>query len=294
LSITEKLANNATTPTTTTTLTEYNNLTELISSKSAQTWPFYSLFTKTSVESFKYVDILVDLSAPEAVSSEIQVKLSENYRNFTVESLSGKNFLNFNWLDVYVMRLYAIQFTTRTISTAYIRPIELILNFYDEKIAKLNELSDIMWSRFENLAPNKVDYVEERVLGDLRECIERIRVERFEGSESLMRDYLVKKGASLEMLENMKGIVTKSGKAKRLAELLMGGYTLTYLYAPMDPIDPLENDNLIKKNELDLEEIKSNELEIKRLNRSKLKYFEKDINIGNYNYYNYNFKRQID
>lgn len=266
-----------------------NNLTELLTTDKPMS-QFYSLFTKTNLQSFKFVEILnyliqtgyqditdnkphgdEDIYSSSMGRSDLMHRLTQTYRNFQSDNLSGKNFLTANWLDAYVMDLFARQFHADHVKK-FVNPIEVNLNFYDEKIEKLNELSCLLWSHFDKLTPDISRLIDERILEYTRENLNQIVHIYFADRQELLVGHLLQKGADVNLLN----LETKSAKA----ELLKHGYIIAYLFCPMEPMDPLEYDNLLKKNDIDLRSLAAAESALKHANTHKLKYYNKhDIEL---------------
>ena len=244
-------------------LTHINNLIELITNR-LDFGQGYSLFVRTSLESFKFIQILTDLIRIEP-SESIRSKLSQTYRSWQDLTRAGQNFLNQNWIDVYSMRLYSLDLSTPR--SSYVRPIELVLSFHDERVAQIDRLGDLMWANYNKMSP-QTSQIETRIVEDIRSCLNRIRTEYFNDNDDLIEEYLVRKGASRDFIRNVNNDVLKYG------------YIIAYLFAPIDPMDPLENDNLIKENQLDLDDIVDDEKRIKYNNSLKLKYHDVSEMLG--------------
>lgn len=273
-----------------------NNLIEL-SSRQLVLGQAYSLFTRTNLESFKFIDILIDLVSEnnrnelepaniDASTSVLRQKLGQNYRNFQMLSQAGRNILNFNWLDTYSMSVYSLELapatsgdtktsmtSSRSRSSSYTRPVELVMTFYDERVRRINELSELLWINYDKLASHYVGGQLERQIGDeFAQHLNLILAQQFDSNPSAFEEYLVRKGASREFMSHLE----KQSSSNQQVRLIRIGYLVAYLFAPVEPMDPLEHGNLVEANQLDTDEIRSHESETRRNNACKLKFYERE------------------
>ncbi len=229
---------------------------------------FYKMFTKTSTNCFRFIDVIVqklkendqkvELTAPETV-------------NFI-----SKNFLNFNWLDQYLSSAVFFFDSSLASTTEFIKPINLTLKFYDDKLRSLHELSEFLWLNFSKLsqAGKNLELMEQKSIEYLTTFIQTIKGQHFENDQDIFMSYLVKKGFSpdlLTVLARYKSDFNSDAFIARKLELVTFGCMLVYLYSPIDPLDPLEYEQLIEKNRVEQIEIHNHEAHLNRINKYRLK-----------------------
>jgi hypothetical protein len=252
-----------------------NNMSELLMA-SLPLAVFYKLFTKTSTNCFKFIDLIVQKLAEDTANQE------------PVNSFTSKNFLNYNWLDQYLSN--AVFFFDTNASSQLIKPINLTLKFYDDKVRNLNELSEFLWTNFGKLsrAGQNLTLIEQTSIDYLESFITKIKSSHFDNNNDLFMSYLVKKGFNgdlLKLLSKYKSDCLLNGGDEAVAflgrkiDLIIYGCMLVYLYSPIDPLDPLEYEQLIEKNKLEQTAIASHEAHLTELNRYRLKEYTEEYSF---------------
>ena len=76
----------------------------------------------------------------------------------------------------------------------YIFSIELVLNLFDRKLLKFNEMNTYLWSNFDFLAKNcsnaNVKALDENLVANLRLCIDDFKHKHFDNNEQAFLSYL--------------------------------------------------------------------------------------------------------
>ena len=274
--------------------------------KGFQLGKFNQIFNNMSTKSFEFLKILssgiknifehvnnnslnVKDNNNEVDSNEIFITFLRNFSNFSFNSFSNQanlSFIHYNWLDEYLSDILTCKLENsdkKHVPSGYIFSIEFILNSYDQKISKLNELCCYVWSNYSFLIDScSNNYVmDEQLLINLKNSLNNIKAMFFMNDDQLFNNYLTKKGFDFELfklganIENSNSNKTKN--EKNLVQIMVLGCMLSFIFSPMEPLDPLEYKNLNEKNEIDNSEIEAYEKEQKSINKNKLKNFETKI-----------------
>ena len=233
---------------------------------------FYNLFTKTSTNCFKFIKIIVQCLSAENLDSHQRGGKEETD---LVAGRASRNFLNYNWLDQYLSEAVFF-FDSYANNNDLIKPINLTLKFYDDKLTNLNELSEFLWSNFAKLSATKqnLSRIETNSLAYLHKFISSLKQAHFNSDNDLFMSYLAKKGFKAELLEIAEKLKSKFSSDTFLLnkiELIVYGCMLVYLYSPIDPLDPLEYARLVEKNQLEQTELREHEAHLNTRNKFRLK-----------------------
>ena len=246
---------------TTTNLDLYSisNLTELVTLDDKMTL-FYQMYTKSSTSCFGFIDFVVD----KLGQKENQIDAGKSHTN--------RNIFNYNWLDEYLSQ--AVFFFDQQQNP--IRSINLTLDSYFDKYQSLNQLTEFLW-----LHSNKVSNVasifaqiENQMIEYLQDVVSTMKREYFENSDEKLITYLVKKGFQTTLLDLFSKYKTKSQNSRSYInkiDLLLYGCMVVFCYNPMEPMDPLEYEQLVERNEMEFLELKNHQERLDEVNKSKLK-----------------------
>lgn len=243
---------------TTTNLDLYSisNLTELVTLGDKMSL-FYQMYTKSSTSCFGFIDFVVD-------------KLVQNQQS--ADKPTARNIFNYNWLDEYLSQ--AVFFFDQCQSP--IRAINLTLDSYLDKYQSLNQLTEFLWLH-SNKVTNVVSIfsqIENQMIEYLQNVISTMKIDYFENSDEKLITYLVKKGFQTTLLDLFSKYKTKSQHDRSYTnkiDLLLYGCMIVFCYNPMEPLDPLEYEQLVERNEMEFVELKKHQERLNEVNKSKLK-----------------------
>jgi midasin len=259
-----------------------NNLSELLGSNLSLS-RFYKLFTKTSSNCYKFIDIIVQQLVD--INSKSKQKQNDYLMNNEATKLKipSRNVLNFNWLDFHLSEsVFFFESAFNYDENQLIKPINLTLKFYDDKLRNLNELIEFLWKNFTKLATyeKNMRQIEQNSVQYMQDLITHVKKVHFDQSHDYFMSYLIKKGFNEKFIDFFK----KFGENNPKLQLLVYGLILVYLYVPMDPLDPLEYEQLIEKNKLEQEEITQHENLLSTMNKYRLKNYDSDL-LVNFEFY---------
>ncbi|RMZ98183.1 Midasin, partial [Brachionus plicatilis] len=114
--------------------------------------------------------------------------------------------------------------------------LDLTLNFYDLKLSLIHSLTNYIWSNHTLLSnkKSKIDQIN-------KELLQQVRSELSFVTSSEIEHYLFERGFDRRFL-------TKPDCPR--ANLLVYGLFYLIMYCPMGPLDPVEHDVLVQKNQL--------------------------------------------
>jgi MoxR-like ATPase len=243
---------------------------------------FYSIFKKMSIRCFSFGDLFYEGLKSYRMSDE-QNKDSTiftEFRRFSNEtssmsklnSISIASFIHSNWLDEYLSKIYMCKLNKESNKNTsnYIFSIELVLNLFDRKLLKFNEMNTYLWSNFDFLVKScsnaNVKAIDENLVANLKLCVDDFKHKHFDNNEQAFLSYLKAKNFNYTDMFRL-----NSNRGSVLIELIILGSILAHMFSPMDPMDPLEYEILIKKTRMDTLELENNQLSLEKLNNSKLK-----------------------
>ncbi len=269
-------------------ISSINNLNDLITNKMSF-GKFSFLFNQmpNKLRNFfnAYEDLLIcllnnnksddDSNLTEYSDSEMRKNnlLNKLSRNFDAKKCvqSFKSILHFNWINEFISGIYFQDSIEADLNNNNKQAkkklnndsIKIELAFYDQKIAQLKNLNSFIWSNYSFLTEFKkfdnklVDLLNIEILSVKKTC--------FDNNESIFNDYLVKKGFNQDLFNNF-------NKSNKFIEIIKAGCMISYLFSPVEPLDPFEYDLLVEKCRHDESYLTKNESNlIKFIKENKLK-----------------------
>lgn len=211
------------------------------------------------------------------------------------------SFIHYNWLDQYISSIYTNRFEVENSHDrrksansdgSYIFSIQLIMSLYDHRISSLNELGSFIWSNYSFLVNDcyYVKSIDSSLVTYTRSLLNDLKAKYFADNDQILNEYLIKKGFDGELLQMRVDLLQLVRKNKNidssvldLVELVIYGCVISYMFSPVDPLDPLEHTILIDKTNRDEVEIDNFSSRLELANKSKLKYVEitdEDSSVG--------------
>ena len=172
----------------------------------------------------------------------IVIFLFKKFANET-SSLSKQNytsiasFIHSNWLDEYLSKIYTCKLNKESNKKAsnYIFSIELVLNLFDRKLLKFNEMNNFLWSNFDFLSKNcsttNVQKTDENLVAYLKVCLEQLKLKNFDNNEQKFIGYLNAKNFKCTEMFKL-----NSNRDNVLIEIVILGSILAHMFSPMDPM----------------------------------------------------------
>ena len=243
---------------------------------------FYSLFKKMSVKCFNFVDLFYEgLKATQQDADEENSDFSNYFRKFANQSASlaspnttaVSSFIHYNWLDEYLGKMYMCKLNKESSkkTSSYIFSIELVLNLFDRKLLAFNQMNTYLWSNYNFLAQDctssSVQASDEHLVVYLKSCIEEFKQKHFGNEDQAFFSYLRQKGFNRD--DDLFRLNEK--RSSILVEIIVLGCMLAYMFSPIEPMDPLEYKNLIRKTQMDTQELEQSEIMLEKANNAKLK-----------------------
>ena len=226
-------------------------------------------------------------------------KVEFGAENFSLEKLTGGNGLSMEliddshqsilhslWIDNLIASIY---FGVDELKNPGRASLKVTLGLFDLKIAQLKEIALFLWENNERLSSIDQFRIDSRLTVYLADEIQRVKVSTFNGDDYLYDKYLRQRCFDPALAEISKE-AKRRVKDQRVIDLVQGiilAVELAHVYAPCDPLDPLEYEALVEKCDKDQAKVKDQENKISkylsefRLQTSPSDYFNEQPDVPN-------------